>query len=74
MQKYTSITPKTNFKFFNAFADANENVLHQWMQKMVVNESGEPDKEKLMMRKRILELEMECEVLKKAALIFGSDG
>jgi hypothetical protein len=26
------------------------------------------------MRKRILELEMECEVLKKAALIFGRDG
>ena len=25
-QKYTSITPKTNFKFFNAFADANENL------------------------------------------------
>ena len=24
VQKYTSITPKTNFKFFNAFADANE--------------------------------------------------
>ena len=26
VQKYTSITPKTNFKFFNAFADADENV------------------------------------------------
>ena len=25
IQKYTSISPKTNFKFFNAFADANEN-------------------------------------------------
>ena len=25
IQKYTSITPKTNFKFFNAFADADEN-------------------------------------------------
>ena len=25
VQKYTSITPKTNFKFFNAFADAEEN-------------------------------------------------
>jgi uncharacterized protein YndB with AHSA1/START domain len=24
IQKYTSITPKTNFKFFNAFADENE--------------------------------------------------
>jgi|SRR5215467_5642510 len=26
VQKYTSITPKTNFKFFNAFADENENL------------------------------------------------
>ncbi len=25
IQKYTSITPKTNFKFFNAFADIDEN-------------------------------------------------
>ena len=25
IQKYTSITPKTNFKFFNAFSDENEN-------------------------------------------------
>ncbi len=25
LQKYTSITPKTNFKFLNAFADENEN-------------------------------------------------
>src|SRR6267378_5979937 len=25
IQKYTSISPKTNFKFLNAFADANEN-------------------------------------------------
>ena len=26
MQKYTSITPKTNFKLFNAFADKDENL------------------------------------------------
>src|SRR5882762_1760823 len=25
VQKYTSITPKTNFKLFNAFADKDEN-------------------------------------------------
>jgi hypothetical protein len=25
-QQYKSITPKTNFKFFNAFADENENL------------------------------------------------
>jgi uncharacterized protein YndB with AHSA1/START domain len=27
VQKYTSITPKTNFKFFNAFADKDENLI-----------------------------------------------
>lgn len=26
VQRYTSITPKTNFKFFNAFADSDENL------------------------------------------------
>ena len=26
IQKYTSITPKTNFKFFNAFSDKDENL------------------------------------------------
>ena len=26
VQKYTSITPKTNFKLFNAFSDENENL------------------------------------------------
>ncbi len=26
VQKYTSITPKTNFKFFNTFADPDENL------------------------------------------------
>ncbi len=41
---------------------------------MVVNEAGEVDREKLEMRKRILELEMECEILKKAALIFSRNG
>ena len=52
----------------------NANVLHRWKKAMVVNEEGEVDKEKLQMRKRILELEMECEILKKAALIFSRNG
>lgn len=52
----------------------NENVLHRWKQKMVVSDSGEPDKEKLVMRKRIMELEMEVEILKKAAIIFSRPG
>jgi len=29
VQKYTSITPKTNFKFYNAFADKDENTESQ---------------------------------------------
>jgi hypothetical protein len=40
-------------------------------QNKFVQKDGEVDKEKLEMRKRILELEMECEILKKAALIFS---
>ena len=52
----------------------SENVLYGWKQKMVTTGEGEVDAEKLLMRKRIMELEMECEILKKAALIFGRDG
>ena len=52
----------------------SENVLHRWKQKMVVSDNGEPDKEKLVMRKRIMELEMEVEILKKAAIIFSRPG
>lgn len=51
----------------------NENVLFRWKQKMVMTGDGEADAEKLAMRKRIMDLEMECEILKKAALIFGRD-
>jgi transposase-like protein len=52
----------------------NANVLYRWKKAMVVNEEGEVDREKLEMRKRILELEMECEILKKTALIFSRNG
>ena len=48
----------------------NENTLHKWKAELI-QKNGEPDKEKLAMRKRIIELEMENEILKKAALIFG---
>lgn len=48
----------------------SEGVLHQWKNKLL-EKNGEVDREKLEMRKRILELEMECEILKKAALIFS---
>ncbi|MBX3289995.1 MAG: transposase [Acidobacteria bacterium] len=52
----------------------NENVLYRWKQKMVVTGSGDADREKLEMRKKIRELEMENEILKKAALILGRPG
>jgi transposase len=48
----------------------SEGVLHKWKNELV-QKDGEVDKEKLLMRKRIMELEMENEILKKAALIFG---
>ncbi len=48
----------------------SEGVLHKWKNE-ILSENGEADKEKLAMRKRILELEMENEILKKAALIFS---
>lgn len=48
----------------------NENTIHKWKAELI-QKNGEPDKEKLAMRKRIIELEMENEILKKAALIFG---
>jgi len=48
----------------------NENTIHKWKSELI-QKDGEPDKEKLLMRKRIIELEMENEILKKAALIFG---
>jgi len=48
----------------------SEGVLHKW-KVQIVQQNGEVDKEKLEMRKRIIELEMENEILKKAALIFS---
>lgn len=49
----------------------SEGLLHKWKNKIIRKEDGEVDREKLEMRKRILELEMENEILKKAALIFS---
>ena len=47
-----------------------ENVLHRW-KKLAISELPEADSEVLRLRKRLRELEMENEILKKAALIFG---
>ncbi len=43
----------------------NENTIHKW-KKDILSVNGEMDQEKLAMRKRIIELEMENEILKKA--------
>jgi transposase len=51
----------------------NENTIHKWKSE-ILQKDGEVDKEKLAMRKQIIELEMENEILKKAALIFGRSG
>ena len=52
----------------------SESVIHKWKNARVRTDEGEPDKEKLVMRKKIRELEMEVEILKKAALILGRPG
>ena len=51
----------------------SEGVLHKW-KNQIIQKNGEVDKEKLDMRKRILELEMENEILKKATAIFSRNG
>ncbi len=51
----------------------NENTIHNW-KKDILSVDGEVDREKLEMRKRIIELEMENDILKKAAVIFSRSG
>ena len=48
----------------------SESALHKWKLE-IIQKNGEVDTEKLEMRKRIIELEMENEILKKAAAIFS---
>ncbi len=47
-----------------------ESLLHNW-KRQVIDSSSESEREVLGLRKRIRELEMERDILKKAALIFG---
>jgi transposase len=51
----------------------NENLIHKW-KKEILSVDGEVDQEKLAMRKRIVELEMENDILKKVARIFSKSG
>lgn len=51
----------------------NENTIHKWKQE-ILQSSGENDQDKIRMRKRILELELENEILKKATAIFSRSG
>ncbi len=48
-----------------------ESLRHNW-KRQVAETSSDADKEALLLKKRIRELEMERDILKKAALIFGS--
>lgn len=53
----------------------SENQIHKWkraaLQKGDGFKSGAELAETAVLRKRVRELELECEILKKAALIFG---
>ena len=47
-----------------------ESLLHNWKRQVTQN-SSDADKETIALKRRIRELEMERDILKKAALIFG---
>lgn len=47
-----------------------ESLLHNW-KRQTIETSSDADKEVLALKKRIRELELEREILRKAALIFG---
>ncbi len=50
-----------------------ESLLHKW-KRQVVEASSDSEREVLALKRRIRELEMERDILKKAALIFGRGG
>ena len=47
-----------------------ENLLHKW-KKMRINTSSDVEKENLELKKKLREVEMERDILKKAKLVFG---
>jgi transposase len=50
-----------------------ESLLHKWKQQ-VVAESSDAEQELIALRRKLREVEMERDILKKAALIFGRSG
>ena len=50
-----------------------EGVLHQW-KKVRLDSSTDLEKEVLELKRKLREVEMERDILKKAALIFGRSG
>ena len=51
----------------------SEGVLHAW-KKARLDTSSDLERENLELKKRLKEVEMERDILKKAALIFGRSG
>ncbi len=50
-----------------------ESLLHNW-KRQAVKTSSDSEREVLALRKKLREVEMERDILKKAALIFGRSG
>lgn len=50
-----------------------ESLLHNW-KRQAVESSSDSEREVLAWRKKLREVEMERDILKKAALIFGRSG
>jgi len=50
-----------------------ESLLHNWKRQVSLT-SSDADKEVVALRKKLRETEMERDILKKAALIFGRSG
>jgi transposase len=51
----------------------SENQIHNW-KKWKLDVSSDAEKENIVLKKRLREVEMERDILKKAALIFGRGG
>ncbi len=51
----------------------SESVLHKW-RKEAVAQASDGEREVLELKRRLREVEMERDILKKAALIFGRSG